>query len=429
MVDALPKEELALRAHDITVAMERQRAVEFELLPQLGAAVRLAVHLRGAPAGDFDLLKQVGVHVLGLATGEIVPAMRLLERAEFVVLKTEGRTIKGYVPDVPYFENLYEKLGTVATSDQSLTEHEQFALTVQCQLAASPMSRNQAFNLGAERKLVETVLDIGVNGGFLVERRARGKQILLSPSYYAESHDAYADLIADKGQKKVARVLGLIKANQGWPLELILKQAELNGTKLDADDVAILVRLCGDGFLAPPMISTAHAGETHFVFGPRPGAARFPLHERAIYERALALVAAVRQGQLLPNEFRIYSPVRLLQKLREAKKIGANSEALEQYRRVAELRVATLHRMFGDRYELRLIDVPENELAVELAIELVSNSDVGVHPNDDAVLGLREGHAYVESLVGRKRLVDQPVLPMNEQAQLELDTLLLRGGL
>jgi hypothetical protein len=63
-----------------------------------------------------------------------------------------------------------------------------------------------------------------------------------------------------------------------------------------------------------------------------PGKARMSGANREIYEKAMALAAAVRKGQLLPEAYRIRSPQALLTALEERKSIKANTEAAHQYR-------------------------------------------------------------------------------------------------
>ena len=64
--------------------------------------------------------------------------------------------------------------------------------------------------------------------------------------------------------------------------------------------------------------------------------------KREIYERAMALVSAVRQGQYLPKQYAIRSPYAILRKLKNDHEIGANTEALEQYQQLTLLRVGRL---------------------------------------------------------------------------------------
>jgi hypothetical protein len=67
-----------------------------------------------------------------------------------------------------------------------------------------------------------------------------------------------------------------------------------------------------------------------------------PAIKRPVYEAAMALVAAVRQGQLLPHRVKVRYPDALLRALLTKGFIAANTEALNQYRQLTVLRVGVL---------------------------------------------------------------------------------------
>src|SRR5438445_350324 len=100
-------EDIAVRSHDVLVTSGSARAVEFDALTNIGAAVRIAINLRGVPSVDFELLRHVCVHRLGLQPSEVKPAVLLLAEAEMVDFDKQGATIKTVVPKIPYYSSLY----------------------------------------------------------------------------------------------------------------------------------------------------------------------------------------------------------------------------------------------------------------------------------------------------------------------------------
>lgn len=422
----LTSQEIAVRSHDITVCLERTSVSEFDELTKLGKAVRLALHLRGVPAVEYSLLKNVAVHLLDFPTEAVRPVIELLAEAEFVRLYTEGKTIKTVIPDVPFYESLFSNLGEVVGSN-NFSEHEELTLLLLHRLANSPMLADQAYNLGADISLVKRIIDIGTQGSFIINQRARGKPVLVSPTYFPENSQAYADLVSAGGSQTVRKVIELLRVNQGWPLAKLLKERELAGVRLDDKELAIIKMLAGEGFVPPPAIQTSHAGTNHFLFGPRPGPTRLLPYKRPVYEAAMALVASVRQGQLLPAKYAIHSPGALLRSFKEKGYLQANTEAIEQYRQVAALKVGRLEMTNSGWAKLVLIDLPENIEAVDMAIELISGSEPSVTADEDIILSLRKGEKYVESLIGRKRIAQDRVVPPDEETQATMDSFLLRG--
>jgi hypothetical protein len=425
ITDGLTPSEISVRSHDIAVCLEQTTVDEFEILHRLGMAVRLALHLRGVQAVKYDIIKKVAVYLLDIPTTAVASVVELLAEAEFVQLVKEGKSIKTIIPQVPYFDDLFTGLGDVA-STYGFSEPEELTLALIKRLSASPIIVDHAYSLGAEKKLVDRVIRIGTQGSFIVSRRARGRDVLLSPAYFAENKDAYADLVASNTSGRIKKVLDLLGKNQGWPLSEILNHRELGGTHLDDPDIAVFQKLAGDGFIPPPAITTTHAGENFFLFGPRPGPPRIPAFKKPIYEAAMAMVAAVRQGQLLFDKYRIHSPRALLSALEDRGYIKANTEAWEQYRKLVTLRVGKLVRS-GSWYRFELIDNPENKEAIRLAKVMVSGEQPEVAPSEDIVLALRQGEEYVDSLIGRKRFVKLDRLALDDESKNAIDDFLLRG--
>ncbi len=425
--DQLTPQEIVVRAHDITVCLERTSVSEFDELTKLGKAVRLALHLRGVPAVSYLLLRDVAIHLLDFPSEAVRPVVELLAEAEFVRLDTEGRTIKTVIPEVPFYGSLFSNLGEVVGSS-NFSEPEALTLFLLHKLAGSPMLADHAYNnFGADKPLVNRIIGIGTQGSFIVNQRARGKSVLVSPTYFTENTQAYADLVSANGSHRVKKVLDLLRVNQGWPLAKLLNDREITGVRLDEQDLILIKMLAGEGFVPPPAIQTSHAGTNHFLFGPRPGPTRLLPYKRPVYEAAMALVAAVRQGQLLPAEYAIKFPRLLLSSFRDKGYIRTNTEAIEQYRQVAALRVGRLEMTNSGWAKLVLIDLPENIEAVNMAIELISGSEPSLTANEDITLSLRKGEKYVESLIGRKRIAQDRVVPPDEETQAAMDRFLLRG--
>lgn len=426
-------EELAVRAHDVTTCLEGGSTSEFSTLPLAGHAVTLALHLRDCPPVPFKQVKDVCVHALHMHTLEVEPVLELLQEAKMVDLVRSGKQITMVTPDVPVFSNLYADLGAVARP-KGLTEHEQFTVEVMQRLADAPVKGDTIRGLGAEQKLVNSVLQIGERGEFMIKQRARGQDVYLSPTYFSESAEGYANLVAmNGGNARLRKILGLLKKWQGWPLDVILKEGELGGVKLDADDLAAIQAMAGSGFVTPPAINTTHSGTNHFLFGPRPGAGRLPINQREIYENALALVSAVRQGQLLFNEYRIKKPTRLLEVLRDRGWIGSNTEAPEQYKEVVTRRICRLVKAGRYNAQLHLIKPPEkggddNIAAVNMAIALVQGSEIEASADEEVTLAFQKGQEYVESLVGRKIIAKAKTIKAPDDVQESIDDFLLRGG-
>lgn len=133
----MDNKELAVRCHEIQTGLSTTVVDDFEQLTLIGSAVRLALHIQGLPTIEFEKLKLVASHFLDKAPLTLRPVLELLAEIEFVKLATTGRTIDKVVPNVPYYESMYEDIGGYAKS-VGLNETEQLSVELVRRLARSP---------------------------------------------------------------------------------------------------------------------------------------------------------------------------------------------------------------------------------------------------------------------------------------------------
>jgi hypothetical protein len=219
-----------------------------------------------------------------------------------------------------------------------------------------------------------------------------------------------------------------LRAMQGVPLSIIQKNKEVGGVKLSDEELNLLLRLAQDGAVKPPSITTRHSGEQFFLFTPTPTGAALAPTKREIYERAMAIVAAVRQGQFLPKRYAIRSPGAVLYTLKENLKLRrATTEFSQQYRKLVHLRIARLVDVGNGFSELHIVDTPENREALGMAYGLI-NAGVasGAEVDEDARNALQQEHTFVESLVSSGTLQRRHKVALSAQQQLEIEYVFLK---
>lgn len=414
-------------AHDIQVGLSRKSVPEFDQLPNVGFAGKLALNIKGLGEIDYQVLRQVADHFFDIPSAVLGGVVEILAEIEFIDLIKDGKTIKTVIPSIPNFSSVYDGLGQYIGTI-SLTEHEELAIAILSELKTKPEKRDALFNrLGAEQQPFKRVISVTNEGGLIIPKRAKGQDILISPYYFADGLDELARQAALGGAKSISKILELIKKAQGWPLSMIISKAEVNGTKLSASEIATLQELVADGVLKPPSLNVARTGQVeHFVFTPSPGAGRLTGASREIYERSMALVAAVRKGQLLPEAYRIWSPVALLSKLKSQKWIGASTEAAAQYSNLVSLRVGRLKKVKENWFRFELIDTPENITAVKDAIAMFQAGEpLSSGVNDEARIALQKDETYIQSLVAAGKLRESERPQLDEETRQQYEQLLL----
>ncbi|MDB5992756.1 MAG: hypothetical protein JWQ10_4159 [Herbaspirillum sp.] len=413
-------------AHDLQAGLGLTNVNDFDNIQIIGMASILALHIKGLGQLKYDMLRQVAYHYWDITSRDLNQVLNVLAEIEYVDLITTGSTITDVIPKIPHFDSVYAGIGEYL-SIQPLNEKEQLSLAILSELTRKPEKRDALIGrLGAEIRLFNRCENIVSESGLVIAKRARGQDILVSPTYFADNLDSLADIAAAGGSGRVERVLRLIAKSQGWPLSLIEKQEEVAGTKLGAGELNILKALVSDGILKPPSILRPNDTSELFIFTPRPGSIRLNASNRNIYERAMALVSSMRKGQLMEETYRIKYPVALLRKLRDQKWIRANSEAAIQYRNLVELHVGRLVHTSGTMHQLQLIDTPENIKAIDEAIALLQTGQTNLSAIDeDARITLSQDETYLNSVTSSTNFRKVAKLALLDDEKNEVEQLLL----
>lgn len=421
----LKGKQLIELSYDIQTGLGIADVPDFDTLRTMGMAATLAVHLRGLGEINYEVLRKVSSHFFSIPTADLKPALQVLAELEYVKLIQKGSRIESVIPQVPRFRDLYEGVGEYFTFSE-LNEHEQATLMILSQLQNKPENKDRLVSsIGLESDLMSRCLEIGEYGRYFKSFRARERDIVASPFYFADNLEELVDISTKCGADDIAVVVDIIKRNQGWPLSLIEKNLELGGQKLSATQKELLVKLCSEGVLKPPSIQFRNAQES-FVFTPRPGGVRLDAENREIYERAMALVACVRKGQLLADAYRIKYPVAILRALKDRGYLRASSEASSQYRNLVDLRVGHLKHVGGEKYQFHLIKTEENNAALDLSISLLQTGELrDLEVNQEAKIALSKDETYIQSLISSAELKKRESLGDSREAAEQFEQLIL----
>lgn len=420
---------LAEIAYDLHSGLASNRIPEFDDLQLIGMAGTLAVHIKGLGQIDYEVLRKVSDHLMGIPSFALERVLRLLNDVQFVRLVEVGKKIVSVIPNIPVFDDVYVGIGKYAASECSLNEHEQATIQILSMLQHAPVNKSSLVNtLGAERSVFDRCLTVGKASGIVSEHQARGRDILISPFYFSDNLDGLADAAVACGSTTIKTALEKVKANQGWPLSVMKATGEIGGVKLSVTEIALVDKMAGEGMIRPPTIAFGSKSES-FLFTPKPGSTRLNASNREVYERAMALISAVRKGQLLPNSYQIRYPVRILESLRDKGYLGSNSEAREQYQNLVVLKVAYLKQTAQNMWQLCLNRTPENEEALTLAITLLRTGELsGMEVNNEARIALGKGEEYIQSLISATEIKKRQREVSDPQAAFEFDQLLLKLG-
>lgn len=421
--------EIAEIAYDLHSGLASNQIPEFDDLQLIGMAGTLAIHIKGLGEIEYEVLRKVSDHMMGIPSFALERVLRLLDDVSFVKLVEKGRKITSIIPNIPVFDDVYVGIGRYAASECSLNEHEQATIQILAKLQQSPLNKSTVINeVGVERSVLDRCLVVGKASGIVSEHQARGRDILISPFYFSDNLDGLADAAVACGAGAIKSTLDKVKANQGWPLSIVKATGEIGGVKLSSTELVLVDKMTGEGMIRPPTINFGSKSES-FIFTPKPGATRLNAANREIYERAMALISAVRKGQLLPNSYKIRYPVLILESLRDKGYLKSNSEARDQYQNLAVLRVAHLVQTSANMWQLRLNKTPENESALDLAISLLRTGELaGMEVNNEARIALGKSEQYIQSLISAADIKKRQREVADPQASYEFEQLLFKFG-
>lgn len=227
LVNRTTPADLAARCHEIQVGLGTTEVPEFDQLALIGMAVRLALHIRGLSPIPYEVVKLVGYHYLDISLHAARRVVELLAEIEFVKLGTEGKTIKTVLPNVPYYEELYEQLGGYAVG-VGLNEAEQLSVELLQRLSLSPQKLDSLRSkIGVDKRLFDRSISVGQEGAYLRLVRARGRDVLLTPTYFSQNPDLFADAVAGGGADQIQKVLTAIRSAQDSLSRWLKRQREL----------------------------------------------------------------------------------------------------------------------------------------------------------------------------------------------------------
>jgi hypothetical protein len=419
--------EVAEFAYDLHAGLSLLQVPDFDDLQTVGMASTLSIHIKGLGEIEYEILRKVSDHLMGIPSMALEKVLRVLSDVDFVRLVENGRKIVSVIPNIPIFDDVYEVIGNYAKSECQFNEHEQITLRLLRQLHSAPRNRDALFNtLGAEKPAFDRCITLAKSSGIVSQHQARGRDILISPFYFADNLEALADAAVTAGASAIESTLKKVKANQGWPLSLVSSRGEIGGLALSLTEKEVVQKLAEEGIIRPPTIKFGNRTES-FLFTPKPGSARLNAANREVYERAMALISAVRKGQLLPDKFRILMPVRILESLRDKGYLRSNSEAREQYHNLVVLRVAQLRPVGTSQWQLHLNRTPENSAALDLAINLLRTGSLAdMEVNQQARIALTRDEEYIQSLISAKELKARQKQVNDAQASHEFEQLILK---
>jgi len=399
--------EKALRAQDIQAGLQGLTEVpslieaELETTLLIGMATRLAIHIRGAEVFDGDdivRLKYVASS-LGINATSFRSVLDVLREAEFVqVITGTGGKIKTVRESVPVYGDLYEAVGQVYEAKDH-TEIENALIQSYGQLVEAPKLDDGNLAIQHLSKHYQAPL-LDVAGAASIIRvstpTASGRVLFYAPQYWDENHDKMIAVMEQHGDERVRAVIKKVNDYQGLPISKAPSASQ---------DVNLLRNLAHVGILPSPIVNGGR-GERAFAFTPFKNDGHGGAVTTKILEKTRAILACVRYGEHFASITSIRQPLVLLRALASRGRLGAHSEAYNQYRLLIDQGIGRISRdtAHTDRFVLHFIDTDENKIALAAAIDTIEGGEpfAATHIEPDVANYVLNGD-YTEPPTARAR--------------------------
>lgn len=364
------------------------REAHFTKTLLMGKAATLAVHLRGLLyVEDYDNLVYAAAE-LGITGIELPLVLQTLQELDFVRVINDAAKIKRVDVRVPQLRDGYEDIGALWVA-QSPTEIETAGVTLLDDLIRSPVAESRLAQLGLDSAGVRVLRDVMESGK------------LLDVQAVAEEPIAYTPLAVDANP---SAYLEWSRRYDTDASQLLSRVAERPGQIADQsafEDSDVLRAAVSMGVLMPVTVQGG-TGCHGFVFSPRGG---LEPHDRIILDKARAIIACVRYGQVFAANRPILYPRAILQTLRDEGRFNRSHPDLKSQYSLLTQKMIGRPVQSGSGWNFEIIDTDENKAALQLAIDMLEGSPApSPFVNLDAKRALVSPQGYVGPITARPRM-------------------------
>ncbi|MDQ7735109.1 hypothetical protein QT231_20615 [Halomonas sp. SpR1] len=107
--------QLVELSYDIQSGLGNVDVPDFDSMRTMGMSATLAMHLRGLPEIEYEVLRKVSDFFFSIPSYALKESLNILAEIEYVQLVTNGAKIVSVIPDVPRFQDLYDGVGNYFT--------------------------------------------------------------------------------------------------------------------------------------------------------------------------------------------------------------------------------------------------------------------------------------------------------------------------
>jgi hypothetical protein len=367
---------IGLRAYDTAIGfrnLDERSAILADFSPThiVGMAAVLAGAIKGKDViSNARSLKKISAEILKI--NHWVFDKVVLELAELEMVRNvqrQGGEIVSFVENVPLlYDNMHERLG-IRWTDMHPSELEAQFLTTLEKLAQTPLlAQVLSLEMGGDTQANQKLRVVGESAELIhYYPLSDGTEIATSPLHAFEKPGQLVKLFEHYKADRITEAFVEVRKQPGFPILMD------NSFPVVED----MVRL---GLVPAPTVVGADQKERAFAIMLYGLDQVYLTSKKQILDRALALIACVRCGEVSGGMTPIRMPSRLLAALTDKNRnytLKGHSSIPRQYAPLIRMGMITLVRM-GDLWGARLIPTTDNMEAVNLACALLERRGEGV---------------------------------------------------
>lgn len=391
-----------LRCHDVHTGLRNVDPNSATLVPLedtrlVGMAAGLAALIRGQDViTDAEALKTIATEQLDVTPYAFTSVIEMLEEVGMVDdVKRKGHKVVGFTENVPFHQNIYDRLGEHWRQEQP-SGFEQEMLAVVDRLAQSPVpAEDLQDELGLEREDVKRLLEVGKAADLVKGITFLDGEVLYSPFFSFENPEYLGQLLEDHGSGRFGEDFAAVRTHQGFPL--------------DAGAHPALNDAVSRGLIMAPSVTRPDGQDQPFAVIPYLTDPSLRTVRKALLEKALAVVACVRCGEHFGGATSTKSPVRVLNALLDPNRgyqLSPHSSHQRQYQMLFRMQIVDFIPS-GSWVSPKLIATEDNLEAIRLARDLLAYGEPleGRGAGDEArsLLSLKSSYQAPLRTVSRRR--------------------------
>jgi hypothetical protein len=250
----------------------------------IGMAASVAALIRGQEVIDnANALRAVAAEQLDVNHFAFDPVILALAELGFVEgVRRSGGKITRFTESVPYYDDLYTRLGEAWRAGGPSETEEQMVRLVDY-LADGPVPQEEVTGaVGLDAAALPGLLEVGERAELVKRIQVPDGDVLHSPFFGFENPQVIADLIRDHGSDQLAEAFTAVRGEQGMPV---------------GGNQPLLQDAIARGLLMAPAVKRPDGALQPFAALPYTLDRELLRGRKPVLEKALAVLACLRCGQ------------------------------------------------------------------------------------------------------------------------------------